>query len=227
MPQTKTIGFMIPAIAAAIALNPAWSLAAGGADTRSISLAELKAQAAAELPRVVPVGFVKAAAPDQDYRLSDKDIARFKFLKMRLLEKRGLPPEAGETSDESKWGPRPAPWIELEAQRAERFDKRFGRGTYDAVIRFSSECRREDGCELLATVDLISGAYRFIDLEKDVERGTVVRGSEVYRSRDEGLKTEMRDAIEQFRPKTDARKEYKEAFAAFADPILMVIQSSN
>lgn len=193
----------------------AQSDAAGSHDSRRAVLAELAAQAGAvELPRV---SAVDADAPSEP---SAKDLARFDFLKKRRLEKEGLPPEAGDTADQSKWGPRPAPWEDLERRRASLFDGRFGRGTYDAVIRFSRDCLDKDGCERLVTADLISAAYRFIDLEKDVESGAVVRGSQAYRSRDEELKTEMREAVEEFRPKAGARKEYGDAFAAFADPIL-------
>lgn len=192
--------------------------AAGMVDSRRVVLAELMTSAGAvELPQVTTV---IAGAPNNESGISAKDEARFDFLMKRRLEKTGLPPEAADTSDQSKWGPYPAPWKELEEARAARFDGRFGQGAYDALIRFSDECLYADGCERLLTADLISGAYRFIDLEKDVASGAVVRGSEAYRSRDENLKTEMREAVEAFRPKAGARKAYTEAFEAFADPIL-------
>lgn len=186
--------------------------------SRGAVLAELMAHAGAvELPHV---SAVDAGAPKEEFVVSDKDVARFDFLNKRSLERRGLPPEAADTSDQSQWGPRPAPWKDLENERAARFDRRFGRGTYEAIISFSGECLRNEGCDVLVTADLISAAYRFIELEKDVESGAVVRGSEAYRGRDEGLKTEMRGAVEEFRPKAEDKKEYAQAFAAFAEPIL-------
>lgn len=192
--------------------------AAGMVVPRRAALAELMASAGAvELPQV---STVVAGAPKDDSRVNAKDEARFDFLMKRHLERTGLPPEAADTSDESKWGPYPGPWKELEKARAAHFDRRFGQGTYDAVIRFSDACRYENGCERLLTADLISAAYRFIDLEKDAASGPVVRGSEAYRNRDEILKIEMREAIEAFRPKAGAPKAYAEAFAAFADSVL-------
>jgi len=192
--------------------------AAGMVGARRMVLAELTTSAGAvELPQV---STVNAGAPKDDSRVSAKDEARFDFLMKRHNERDGLPPEASDTSDESKWGPAPAPWKELEKARAARFDRRFGQGTYDAVMRFSDDCFNANGCERLLTADLMSGAYGFIALDKDIESGAIVRGSEAFRSRDEKLKTEMRDAVEAFRPKAGARKSYTKAFAAFADPIL-------
>lgn len=192
--------------------------AAGRVDSRRMVLAELMTSAGAvELPQA---STAIAGAPQDDSSVSAKDEARFDWLMKRHLERTGLPPEASDTPDQSKWGPYPAPWKELEKARAAQFDRRFGQGTYDAMTRFSDDCRNANGCERLLTADLISGAYRFIDLEKDVDSGAVVRGSEAYRSRDEKLKTEMRAAVEAFRPKAGARKAYTKAFAAFADPIL-------
>lgn len=195
------------AAVASLSLVTATPSAAGGPELLFTGFAELKARAAAVEP---PHLLVQAAAPGQDDGPSEKDIARFNFLKNRLLEKQGLPP---------------ALWKELEEKRAAHFDRRFGQGTYDAVMRFSSACLYKEGCKRLLTADLISAGYRFIDLEKDVESGAVVRGSGAYRSRDEKLKAEMREAVEEFRPKTGARKEYTESFAAFADPILNEISA--
>lgn len=212
----KKTWITITILAAAMTLDAA--PASAQLDSRSTALAALMAQAGAvELPLVATVPVV--TANDQTGR-DDKDWARFEFLKNRLMEKQGLPPEAGETPDQSKWGPAPAPWKELEAGRAAVFDRRFGPGAYDAVIRFSGACRNANGCKILLTADLISGAYGFIALEKDAASGALIRGSQAYRERDEKLKTEMRAAVEAFRPKAGASKEYTESFDAFALPIL-------
>ena len=174
----------------------------------------------------------KAKVADSDDLLPDpkdlghvdpKEGAQFSFLQRRGLEAAGIPANAANTTDQSKWGPKPAPWAKLEGDRAADFDARFGRGSYRALIRFTEGCRAEPGCERLATADLIAAVYGFIDLKRNSSSGAMAKGSPAYIKRDEELSAGMREAIELFRPKKTSSKRYRNEFTAFAEPVLKAL----
>ena len=164
---------------------------------------------------------------DRNYRPSDEAAARFEFLRRRKRERDGYITQDGDRNEEHlRRAPEGHPsWEEQEKRRADVFDKRFGAGAYDGIIRFSGDCRTlwegsTKACDYTATADLIEGAYRFVALESAVEKKEVDRDSKEFRERDRAHRAALLKAIELFRPKKESSKEYSRSFAAFSEPIL-------
>ncbi|MBI4346741.1 MAG: hypothetical protein HY553_07785 [Elusimicrobia bacterium] len=161
---------------------------------------------------------------DVRYRPSAQAVARFEFLRKRKRERDGYVVDEGDRNETTlRLAPAGHPsWEEQEKARAAWFDKRFGPGAYDGIIRFSADCydlweKSSEACSYTATADVLQAAYRFVELEKDREKHAAEPG---YREREAALKDEMLKAVEQFRPKPSGPKEYARSFAAFSDPIL-------
>ncbi|MFI5346433.1 MAG: protein kinase [Elusimicrobiota bacterium] len=171
-----------------------------------------------------------AAAPAPgDTDTTAQDQARFDLLKKRFLQQQGIPPSAagGVVAPPPVAGqapPPPAPsWEQQERERSMEFNKQFGAGSYEGIIGFSKRCLSADGCDKLATADVIDGAYKFVDLQKDVEKKVVAPDSSAYRERHGEIKGGMRAAMEEFRPRPGARTAYENDFIKFSDPIVKKI----
>ena len=53
-----------------------------------------------------------------------------------------------------------------EHERAVFFDKKFGEGTYLALVNTQTDCLSKNGCDSLALMGLIDSAYKIVDLSK-------------------------------------------------------------
>ena len=173
-----------------------------------------------------------AAAPVPDNSdTTAQDQARFELLKKRFLQQQGIPAAAAGGVVAPVPGQKPPPpapsWEQQERERTLEFNKQFGPGAYEGIVGFSKRCLSADGCDKLATADVIDGAYKFVDLQKDVEKKTLTPDSGAYRSRHEEIKGGMRTAMEEFRPRPGARTSYENDFIKFSDPIVKKIFSKD
>ncbi len=170
-----------------------------------------------------------------DSETSAQDQARFDLLKKRFLQQQGIPAPATGAVAPVTPGASPIPvtveptrsWEEQERERSTEFNAQFGQGAYEGIIGFSKRCVSADGCDKLATADLIGGAYKFVDLQKDVVKKTVTPDSDAYRSRHADIKGGMRAALEEFRPRAGGRTSYESDFIKFSDPIVKKIFSKD
>jgi tetratricopeptide (TPR) repeat protein len=189
------------------------------------------------LAAIVLAGATPSAASPApgDSETSAQDQARFDLLKKRFLQQQGIPASAagGAAAVPAPGSPavlnptQPPSWQEQERERSTQFNAQFGAGSYEGIIGFSKRCVSADGCDKLATADVISGAYQFVDLQKDVEKKTLTVDSSAYRSRHEEIKGGMRVAMEEFRPHPGARSSYEADFIKFSDPIVKKIFSKE
>ena len=158
--------------------------------------------------------------------------AQFDLLKQRMLQKQGLPAAAAVTAVlpppaaaiPGKPPPAPEPsFAEAEALRSAEFNKQFGGGAYEGIVGFSRRCLSADGCDKLATGGVISGAYKYVDLEGDVEKKVLTRDSGEYRSRDDGIKSGIRGAMNEFHALPGKNPSYEAELIKVSDPILKKI----
>lgn len=188
---------------------------------------------------LLPIGlalFVLAGATPsaaQSEETTAEEQAQFDLLKKRRLERLGISPAAAGTVVAPTTGspavltpgmPQPS-FAERERERATEFNKQFGDGAYEGITGFSDRCKSADGCNKLATADLIKGAYQFVDLRKDVDAKKVAPDSDAYRGRHTEIKRGLRTSMEQFRPQPRARSSYENDFIKFSDPIVKKIFS--
>ncbi|MBI5247193.1 MAG: protein kinase [Elusimicrobia bacterium] len=115
------------------------------------------------------------------------------------------------------------PWAEREKERSVQFDKEFGTGSYAGIVEFSDRCRFADGCNRLKSMDVIRGAYKFVDLENDVKENRITRESAPYTGRRTDIKTDMRGAMESFRPQAGAKPRVVADFIRASEPIVTKI----
>jgi tetratricopeptide (TPR) repeat protein len=183
---------------------------------------------------VLALAIPSSGAPPDDSTPSAQDQARFNLLKQRFLEKQGLPAAAAVSAVVPPTVPLPPgqvarppqpSWGDQERQRSIEFNKEFGDGSYEGIVGFSRRCLSADGCDKLATADVIDGAYKFVGLEKDVESRTLTRESAVYKSRDEQIKTGLRGAMNEFHALPGANPSYENELIKVSDPILKKIFS--
>lgn len=176
-------------------------------------------------------GSAVASPAPGDSETSAQDQARFDLLKKRFLQQQGIAaPATGAVAPVTPGAP-PVPvaaeptrsWEEQERERSTEFNAQFGAGAYEGIIGFSKRCVSADGCDKLATADVIGGAYKFVDLQKDVAKKTVAPDSDAYRSRHSEIKGGMRAALEEFRPRAGGRTSYESDFIKFSDPIVKKI----
>lgn len=175
-----------------------------------------------------------AAQPASDEEVtSAEEQAQFELLKQRRLERLGISPSAAGVVPAPVAGVPVTPsrpqlsWEERERERAAQFNAQFGEGAYEGLVGFSDRCKSSDGCNKLATADLIRGAYRFVNLQKDVEDSVIAPDSGAYRGRHQEIKGGIRAAMEQFRPQAGARSAYEAEFIKFSDPIVKKIFSKE
>ncbi|MBI2387962.1 MAG: protein kinase [Elusimicrobia bacterium] len=168
----------------------------------------------------------------QDETTTAEEQAQFDLLMKRRRERLGIPPAAaGIVVTPVPGSPVPATsapqpsFAERERERATEFNKQFGDGAYEGITGFSDRCKYADGCNKLATADLIKGAYQFVDLQKDVEKKTLAPDSDDYRSRHSEIKSGLRTTMEGFRPRPGGRSAYERDFIKFSDPIVKKIFS--
>lgn len=180
----------------------------------------------------VLAGATPSAAQSEETTAEEQ--AQFDLLKKRRLERLGISPAAAGTVVVPGTGSSPAvltpgtpqpSFAERERERATEFNKQFGEGAYEGITGFSDRCKSTDGCNKLATADLIKGAYLFVDLRKDVDARKVVPDSDAYRGRHAEIKNGLRTTMEQFRPQPRARSAYERDFIRFSDPIVKKIFS--
>jgi len=155
---------------------------------------------------------------------SAEDAASLDLLLERQNEEENIPPAGAVAADPET--PQPT-WEEKEAARTAEFDKQFGPGAYAGIIDFSNNCRLADGCNRLKTAPVIKVAYDFVDLEKDVTGKKVERESAPYEGRRTEIKTGMRAAMEEFRPKAGLKPAAVERFITASDPIVKKIFTSE
>jgi tetratricopeptide (TPR) repeat protein len=177
------------------------------------------------------------AAPSPAFGEGDEttpeEQAQFELLKKRRLERLGIPqsaavvvPVTGAPAAPVPSTPQPS-FEERERERAAEFNKQFGDGAYEGITGFSDRCKFADGCNKLATADLIKGAYQFVDLQKDVDKKSLAPDSDAYRSRHSDIKVGMRNTMEQFQPKAGASAGYARDFIKFSDPIVKKVFSKD
>lgn len=170
-----------------------------------------------------------AAGQPETEETSAEEQAQFELLKQRRLERLGISPSAAGLVPAPVAGSPVVPpvrqpsWEERERERATQFNAQFGEGAYEGIIGFSDRCKSSDGCNKLATADLIRGAYRFVNLQKDVEENVIAPDSDAYRGRHQEIKGGIRAAMEEFRPQAGARSAYEAEFIKFSDPIVKKI----
>lgn len=135
-----------------------------------------------------------------------EDVRLFDLLKARSLAARGLPASAAASSaapDPSLPENDPAAiqrrFAEGERERASAFDKQFGEGAFAGIVNFSKHCLSTNGCDRLATVGLIEGAYHFVSLEKEVEKGLSPRSPD-YAMRRGNIIAGMKPYLERLPP---------------------------
>jgi len=187
---------------------------------------------------ILPIGlalFVMAGATPsaaQSEETTAEEQAQFDLLKKRRMERLGISPAAAGTVAVPGTGSSPAvltpgtpqpSFAERERERATEFNKQFGEGAYEGITGFSDRCKSADGCNKLATADLIKGAYQFVDLRKDVDARKIEPDSDAYRGRHTEIKRGLRTTMEQFRPQPRARSSYENDFIKFSDPIVKKI----
>ncbi|MCM2305489.1 MAG: hypothetical protein NDJ72_12345, partial [Elusimicrobia bacterium] len=176
-----------------------------------------------------------AAAPcaAQGDTTTAEEQAQFDLLKKRRMERLGISPAAaglvatpavGAPAVPATGAP-PRDFAAEERERATEFNKQFGEGTYEGITGFSDRCKYADGCNKLATADLIKGAYQFVALQRDVEKKVLPPDSDAYRSRHTEIKGGLRTTMEQFRPQPGGRTAYERDFIKFSDPIVKKIFS--
>jgi len=164
------------------------------------------------------------AAPPDDAATTEKQQAQFKLFLQRSLEKQKAAAAGGAVAPAPGTvlpghPPAPPPWKQ-EQERAVAFNKEFGPGAYEGITGFSDRCLYKDGCDKLATMSLIDGAYKFVELQKDVENKTVTEDSSAYRGRHEQIKTGMKTAMDGFRPRPGGSASYEADFIKSTDPIV-------
>lgn len=168
------------------------------------------------------------SAPDEEEPTAE-ELAQFELLRQRSLEEKGISlsaagivpvPVAGSPVVPSR--PQQS-WEERERERAIAFDAQFGEGAYAGIAGFSKRCKFADGCNRFAAVDLIKGAYQFVDLQKDVEENVIAPDSGAYRGRHQEIKGGIRAAMEDFRPGPDASPAYEKEFIKASEPIVKKI----
>ncbi|MCR4295404.1 MAG: tetratricopeptide repeat protein, partial [Elusimicrobia bacterium] len=162
-----------------------------------------------------------------------EELAQFELLRQRSLEEKGISlsaagivpaPVAGSPVVPSR--PQPS-WEESERERAIPFDAQFGDGAYAGIAGFSKRCKFADGCNRFAAVDVLEGAYQFVDLQKDVEENNLAPDSSAYRDRQQEIKGGIRSAMEDFRPRPGANPAYEAEFIKVSDPIVKKIFSKE
>ena len=162
----------------------------------------------------------------------DEDVANLDLLLGRLNEAENIPPAAlvgpastppGAVPVVTVPGQPQLSWEEKERARSVEFDKEFGEGAYAGMVDFSNRCRFSDGCNRLKSMDVIRGAYSFVDLEKDVKERKVERESPPYEDRRAGIKTGMRTAMAGFQPRSGAKPSVVADFIKVSDPIVKKI----
>lgn len=165
---------------------------------------------------------VAGPVPD-DADTTAKQQAQFKLLMQRRLEQKAaasggaVAPAPGTVLPGQP--PSSPPWKQ-EQERTAAFNKQFGPGSYEGIVGFSDRCLYSDGCDKLATMDLIAGAYKYVDLQKDVENKTLAPDSGAYRGRHEQIKEGMKTAMDGFRPRPGGSARYEADFIKSTDPIV-------
>lgn len=165
----------------------------------------------------------------QDEASEEEELAQFELLKQRRLERLGIPQSAAVAAPANgvpavvvPSTPQPS-FAERERERATEFNKQFGEGAYEGITGFSDRCKSADGCNKLATANLIRGAYQFVNLQKDVEDKVIAPESDAYRGRHGEIKGGIRDTMRHFRPQAGASSGYARDFIKFSDPIVKKI----
>lgn len=130
----------------------------------------------------------------------------YDLLKARFLATKGLPASAATSlaaPDPSLPENDPAAikrrFAEAERERASAFDKQFGTGAFAGLVKLSNHCLSTNGCDKLATVGLIEGAYHFASLQKDVDKGLSPQ-SPGYRMRRDHIIAGMKPYLERLSP---------------------------
>lgn len=57
-------------------------------------------------------------------------------------------------------------FAQAESERADTFDKQFGKGTYLALVNAKDGCLIKNGCDSFAIMGLIEAAYKLVDVSK-------------------------------------------------------------
>ena len=161
-------------------------------------------------------------APGEEVTTAEEQ-AQFDLLKKRRMERLGIAPSAAGIAVPP--GPVKAEpsFAEKERERATEFNKQFVPGAYEGMIGFSDRCKSADGCNKLATANLIKGAYEYVDMKKEIEAKTLVPDSEAYRNRHAQIKSGMKVTMEQFRPQPGGRSAYENDFIKISNPIVTKI----
>lgn len=152
--------------------------------------------------------------------------AQFDLMMKRRMEKRKIPPSAAGFVPATVAAASLKPELsfeEKERERAKEFDGQFEPGTYEGITGFSDRCKFADGCNKLATMNLIKGAYEFVDLHKE----KLAPDSDAYRSRHAKIKIDIRSSMEKFHPQPGARADYEKDFLKFSDPIVKKVFSKD
>ncbi len=171
-------------------------------------------------------------ATDEDEPTAE-ELAQFERLRQRSLEEKGISLSAAGIVPAPVAGSPVVPsrpqlsWEESERERAIPFDAQFGDGAYAGIAGFSKRCKFADGCNRFAAVDVLEGAYQFVDLQKDVEENSLAPDSSAYRDRQQEIKGGIRSAMEDFRPRPGANPAYEAEFIKVSDPIVKKIFSKE
>ena len=161
---------------------------------------------------------------------SAEELAQFELLKKRRMAERNIPQSAAGTptvAGVTALAATQGSFQDQERQRSLDFNKQFGAGAYEGLIGFSKRCFFKDGCNRLATADILKGADRFVALERDADQKSMDRKSPAYESRHQEIKQGMSKAMEVFRPRDGARTTYDAELIRVADPIVKKIFSQN
>lgn len=159
-----------------------------------------------------------------DAATTDKQQEQFKLFLQRRLEQQKAAASGGVVAPAPGTvlpGQPPAPprWKQ-EQERAAAFNTEFGPGAYEGITGFSDRCLYKDGCDKLATMDLIAGAYKYVDLQKEVENNVLTEDSGAYRGRRAQIKAGMKTAMDGFRPRPGGSASYEADFIKSTDPIV-------
>lgn len=154
--------------------------------------------------------------------------AQFELLMQRRMQKNNIPQSAAVAPVAAQPGVPAVPaapvtpgnFVRDERARTVEFNKEFGAGAYEGILGFSERCKPSEGCNKLATADLIKSAYQFVDLRRDVEDKKVVPDSDAYRERHSEIKGGIRGTMNEFRPSRGIRPEAAADFIKFSEPIV-------
>ncbi|MCX5787440.1 MAG: hypothetical protein NTX64_02860, partial [Elusimicrobia bacterium] len=130
------------------------------------------------------------------------DLLMQRFRQKHAIQVPGTPPPQG--------GPATlATAQQAEMARSAEFDRQYGRGSYEGIVRLESHCYSADGCDKLATAGIINGAYKFVDLQKDVQAKTLKPDTPPYHDRHQQIKEGIRSNLDSLQPTPEASPAYR------------------